>query len=169
MVSERRTNVLILLDESSNAHDTIASAVTCLDYANPQNQITVINIIDCCRDQQSALFDTTTLLRSFSDRMDPDTKLYVYILPQEMRGLEAAVSKLVKKIQPDLLVFALTICDSVSITNYYYNELSKGNNLGIKYVKPRRSEDTVEVVESDEDSPWCIGNSQRCSSPSGWD
>ncbi|KAI9341420.1 hypothetical protein BDR26DRAFT_860403 [Obelidium mucronatum] len=168
-----RHNILILLDESSDAPDTITSALTSLDASNPHGTITIIRIIETTRDQQCALQDTTSLLQSFADHMNSETKLYVYVLPQEMRGLEFAVSKLVKKVQPDLLVFALTICDSVSVANYYFNELRNGHDVHVKYVtaSKRRSGDTEDNGESDEEgsSPWCIQNVQRCTSPIGWD
>ncbi|KAJ3068439.1 hypothetical protein HDU98_008381 [Podochytrium sp. JEL0797] len=166
MEMQQHNNILILIDELSDAKAAIESGLSHLHYYCSGSRITIVKVVSSTQEQKSALAETTALLRSFRDLMHPETRFNVYIVPQERAHLDWTISTFVQDVRPNVLVFALSVCDSLSVTKYYYAELKKGNSVDVTYLK---AEGESEEVSDEEDTKWRIQNSARCASPEGWD
>ncbi|ORY44340.1 hypothetical protein BCR33DRAFT_716897 [Rhizoclosmatium globosum] len=160
------TSILLLLDETCNASAAISSA---LAHQSPSTAssttLTILTIANEGTDQSTLLAETTCLLRSFRGTLHPQTQFRIYVVPRESPDLESTISKMLMRCDPDHVVFALTVCDSVTVTNYGFKQREKGRCVLITYMKVEEEN----VCLSDEESGWTIKAGQRCSSPVGWD
>ncbi|KAJ3069836.1 hypothetical protein HDU98_007094 [Podochytrium sp. JEL0797] len=153
-------SLVILIDESSNnAEPALQTAIRELS-CSPQDQITIITIVESATSQSESLCRITTLLQSMRTDLHPETRFNVFSVPEGTCQFENIVFKLVSKAKPQAIVLGL--CPFFSAAVYSYLERTSSSIL----VKQLNS---FQSIETDEDADWCIRDSPRCSSPIGWD